>query len=202
MINTKICTKCKEKKSVDLFYKRSDQTDKYTSACKSCKRSHDNAHYAKTETKQKKAEYAKNLRTNKEFLEKEKKYKYEYNRKTEVKNCKKLKQQERRKNLEVVLKERMRGLEYAKKHPEKFAMKTRTRKASKLKRTPQWLNNGHLFEIECIYKYCSSLRMIGLKYEVDHIVPLQGKTVSGLHVPWNLQVILGKENASKGNRIW
>jgi hypothetical protein len=75
------------------------------------------------------------------------------------------------------------------------------RHTAELKRTPKWLNDGQLFEIEAIYNYCSSLRHIGLDYHVDHIVPLRGKTVSGLHVPWNLQVIPAKDNLSKGNRI-
>jgi len=75
------------------------------------------------------------------------------------------------------------------------------RYTAELKRTPSWLNDGQLFEIEAIYNYCSSLRRIGLNYHVDHIVPLRGKTVSGLHVPWNLQVMPAKDNLAKGNRI-
>ena len=74
------------------------------------------------------------------------------------------------------------------------------RRASKLQRTPFWLNDGYLFEMESIYKYCNALREIGLDYHVDHIIPLQGKKVSGFHVPWNLQVIPAKENLSKGNQ--
>jgi hypothetical protein len=76
------------------------------------------------------------------------------------------------------------------------------RHAAKLQRTPSWLNSGHWFEIECVYKYCSALRRVGLNYEVDHIVPLQGKLVSGLHAPWNFQLLTESENASKGNQVW
>jgi 5-methylcytosine-specific restriction endonuclease McrA len=74
------------------------------------------------------------------------------------------------------------------------------RYAAKINRTPNWLNAGEFFEIECIYKYCAGLRKIGMNYHVDHIVPLQGDNVSGLHVPWNLQVIHADENLSKGNK--
>jgi 5-methylcytosine-specific restriction endonuclease McrA len=87
------------------------------------------------------------------------------------------------------------------KNPSLVYFSNAKRHASKLQRTPHWLNKAELFEIQCIYQYCSALRAIGLEYEVDHIIPLQGNSVSGLHVPWNMQVLTSLENGSKGNRI-
>lgn len=87
------------------------------------------------------------------------------------------------------------------KYPEKNVAKTARRNAAKMQRTPSWLNHGHWFEITAIYELCAAWRKIGMDYHVDHIVPLQGETVSGLHVPWNLQVLPAKQNLSKSNRI-
>jgi hypothetical protein len=201
MMNTKTCTKCKETKLLDFFYKRSDHPSKHTSQCKDCKRAHDNAHSALSETKIKRSEYSKKLRATPEFQAKEVAYKHAYHRTDEYRQSKKLKQRARRLDPKVLMKVRLRDAEYAKAHPEKFAMKTRKRKVAKLQRTPFWLNDGQLFEMECIYKYCAALRLIGFDYEVDHIVPLQGRSVSGLHAPWNMQILTASENASKGNRF-
>lgn len=52
------------------------------------------------------------------------------------------------------------------------------------------------------YKESSKLsRETGIPYEVDHIIPLQGEIVSGLHVPWNLRVVTKEENRKKSNKL-
>jgi len=76
------------------------------------------------------------------------------------------------------------------------------RHAAKMQRMPNWLTDDDHWFIKEIYDL-ATLRstMTGVKWHVDHIVPLQGENVSGLHVPWNLQVIPATENMSKGNRF-
>lgn len=50
-------------------------------------------------------------------------------------------------------------------------------------------------EIKEIYKKAA---VLGL--HVDHIVPLAGKQISGLHVPWNLQLLSPEDNFRKSNK--
>ena len=76
------------------------------------------------------------------------------------------------------------------------------RRGSILNRTPAWLNKEQIKEIKAIYREARRLeKQDGIKRHVDHIVPLQGKEVSGLHVPWNLQILTAHENMSKSNRL-
>ena len=75
------------------------------------------------------------------------------------------------------------------------------RRINKLLATPSWLSIKQKLEIGELYYLAMELEEeTGIKYHVDHIVPLQGNNVCGLHVPWNLQVIPASENLSKGNR--
>lgn len=69
------------------------------------------------------------------------------------------------------------------------------RRALKLQATPKWLTKEQIKQIENFYKNCPK------GYEVDHIIPLNGKNVRGLHVVWNLQYLTKKENVVKRNKF-
>ncbi len=76
------------------------------------------------------------------------------------------------------------------------------RRAAKLNATPSWLTNEDLRKIDDLFEEATRLsEETGVKYHVDHIVPLQGETVGGLHVPWNLRVIPAFDNLSKHNKL-
>jgi len=75
----------------------------------------------------------------------------------------------------------------------------RTYRAKKLQACPVWAD---LKKIKDIYKEAARMRQeTGLDYEVDHIIPLQGREVCGLHIAENLQIILQHDNASKSNKF-
>jgi hypothetical protein len=75
------------------------------------------------------------------------------------------------------------------------------RRAAKLQRTPAWLTVDDLWMLEQAYELAAlRTKMFGFSWHVDHIIPLQGKLVSGLHVPTNVRVIPGIENVRKANR--
>ena len=93
------------------------------------------------------------------------------------------------------------NLDYQKRHPHKMTARAAKRRALKLKRTPKWLSKSQQKEILSIYKKCREIsERTGVKHEVDHIVPLRGRKICGLHVPWNLQILTKTDNAKKGNR--
>ena len=77
---------------------------------------------------------------------------------------------------------------WSKNNPEKIKLKSIKYRLEKLYRS---IVDIDFEEIQKVYKNCPS------GYEVDHIIPLKGKQVSGLHVSWNLQYLLSSENRAK-----
>ena len=88
---------------------------------------------------------------------------------------------------------------YKKNNPDKDNAWKMKRHAAKLQRTPAWADD---WKIRQFYTMAQKLqKLYGVKFQVDHVIPLRGELVSGLHVETNLQIITASENSSKGNRF-
>jgi len=91
---------------------------------------------------------------------------------------------------------------WKKANPGIVAADTRSRQLKKVKATPNWLSAEQKNKIVDIYKRAAEItKQTGLPHDVDHIIPIRGKAVCGLHVPWNLQILTRTENARKSNRV-
>jgi DNA-binding transcriptional MerR regulator len=96
--------------------------------------------------------------------------------------------------------QRIRKAKYRNKNRDKINASKAKRHAGKLNRTPTWLRPVDFKLIQEIYTIAKRLtEKTGELYHVDHIIPLQGKIVSGLHIPTNLQVLKAADNLKKNN---
>jgi len=180
----KACNKCGTEKSVDDFYKmKNGCSNGRMGQCKECHKLSRNKHYHNnsSEILEKESErYYNGGRREKKLA-----YMREYQQRDDV--AEKTKQYKRR---------------HFAKNKAYYHASVRKRQLAQTQRTPDWLTEDHDFQIAEIYE-ARRLRseITGVMHHVDHIVPLRGKKVSGLHVPWNLQVITAKENLSKSNKF-
>ena len=89
--------------------------------------------------------------------------------------------------------------QWAKRNRDKRNATCAKRKAAKLQATPKWVNWRNVREI---YRTARRIQeFTGIPMHVDHIVPLQGETVCGLHWEGNLRVIPASENIAKHNKL-
>jgi 5-methylcytosine-specific restriction endonuclease McrA len=175
----KSCSTCKEHQALTEFARDKRNNDGLSGSCRSCQRLSSKKYYQ--------ANLVKSRAIRKE-------YQKENPDKSNL-SSKKWKEENPQKVIEM-------NKKWTSLNLDKVNAKGSKYRASKLNATPSWLTEDHIKQIEQFYSSAKALEHDnGIKYHVDHIIPLQGKEVCGLHVPWNLQILSAEENKSKSNRL-
>lgn len=207
-VEFKKCASCKEVKHRSLFNVANRLKDGLASSCKQCKS------LARKRDKEKiRLQQRKWYDNNVEYVS-------EYCKEHRQNNQEKLKEADAAKyikNREQIIDRvcahqkanpdgyRRAGKKYRAANPDKMRAKAAKRRARLLNATPQWTldDEWEQFYLAEIY-HLASLRtsVLGKVFHVDHMVPLTSEFVCGMHVSYNLQVLLGKENSAKRNHYW
>lgn len=91
---------------------------------------------------------------------------------------------------------------YLKANIEAFNRRSKKYLSAKKQATPLWLSIGSRIELKWAYELARERsKETKIRHEVDHIIPLQGKEICGLHVPWNLQIVTSSLNKQKGRAL-
>jgi len=91
---------------------------------------------------------------------------------------------------------------YKERNPELYKEFVNMRRRRFRQATPKWLTEKDRMEIRLKYRLALEMtKATGVKYAVDHEIPLFGENVCGLHVPWNLRVMTQEENLRKSNKL-
>ena len=185
----KICTKCKEEKHYESFYKSKPSKDGLQRVCKICQREYQQANKEATNARSK----AWKERNSDRVRETSAKWRADNKEAHHIATM-----AWRREN---ATRHKEKKVAWNKANPEKVNSMSAKRRATKLNATPSWLTQEQLNQIADMYWLARDLEAIsGQQYHVDHIVPLQGNNVCGLHVPWNLQVLPSDINIAKHNK--
>jgi hypothetical protein len=205
---SKICAKCGVDKPFKDFYKYKRSLDGHQSYCKQCtkvatdkfansdKRKEYLRKYREANFKDIKAGRDRYKELNKERIATSNKIYRETNRRRVRESQQRYKESNYDKVLEA-------SREYRTRNRHKYAAYSSRRRAAEKQAQPSWLDKDDLKRIELVYGLRELKSFVTRQeYEVDHIVPLRGKTVCGLHVPWNLRVIPKIDNRKKHALYW
>ena len=223
----KDCIRCKKQQPISEFYKKKKRADgsiQYMAECKACYkiRSAELYQKRKPDVQAKSVEYRK---ANKDRIAQYMRDYYQANRDEVIAKTKAYQRQPHRKEadkqrlksayesrrdeilarnnaynarpeIRASIKERSRQA-YAR-NPTYFVAKGGERRARRVRATPKWCSLPECRNFYVFAKWMTDAT--GERHVVDHIIPLKGRGVSGLHVPWNLQVVTQAENLRKSNR--
>lgn len=179
----KICSKCHKLKSFEFFEKQKAGKFGYRAACRQCR--YDDRKKYEVSAQYSRAYYHANKHKNKD-----KQHARDVARKDQ-------KRQYYNKNRDKVI---ARALLHAKENKALFAHRAMWRHTQKLQATPSWVDIDLIKSIYLDAKIMSENE--GIKYHVDHVIPLKSELVCGLHVHTNLSIITAAHNIAKGNRHW
>lgn len=188
---TKFCKACKTVKPVSDF-------SVGRAVCKRCRCDEQMAIDASPENRARKQEY--NARYYAENRESVLAQKSEYGKREGPAERAKALRRERYNNDPVYqAKSKQRRERHYRNNKPQYRERDAMRRAMELRATPKWADRK---AIRKFYELAAKLTWeTGVQHEVDHIIPLGGKRVSGLHVHTNLQVLAMRANRSKFNRL-
>ena len=203
----KRCVTCKEVKSFDSFHPDKSKADGHVSMCKACRSQYMKGYYILNKEKYKKEMALRYCKYRTRYNELSRKWVMEHpEERKRIQNSyyqrhKHLIQAKNRVHTRNYnLKNPMKNKEWKAKNPGKCLAQKARRRASEISANVKWANP---FFIEEIYDLAKRrTKILGQKWVVDHIVPLNSPLVCGLHVENNLQVIPEIHNLRKHNRYW
>ena len=191
---TQVCNKCGIEKPLNQFGKNCRRKNNVRLSCKEC-----NVQMVMKKYKENPQAFCeKTGQWRRNNPEKHRRYSVAYI----AQNREKLNELRRQYRLRNIERERKKDAEYLTKNRAKIYAKNARRRAAEKKATPNWLSFIHKAQIEEFYEIALAKNIqTGIEHAVDHIVPLRGKTIHGLHVPWNLQILTKAENSRKYNKL-
>lgn len=190
----KRCSKCKVEKPFEEFYRDKNKKDGRNGQCKSCINLYQKSEKGKLNSKKAREKYRSTEKGRLKVLE----CTLNYQKTEKGKQVKKECDARYRKTDKCKVSKKK---EYEKNKSD-YIIGSCQRRALKIQATPSWLTDEQKQEIIEFYKLREILtKETGILHHVDHIIPLKGDRVCGLHVPWNLQVIPASENLSKSNKL-
>lgn len=183
------CGRCKTLLPQDSFYVSKSRSTGVNSACKPCSilsarewNARNKERFAQNLIKHKNSEKAKE--TGRAWRSNNRKHLTEYMREWRKANPEKVKAD---------------AAKNRKKNFQKILVRNREREILERRALPPWANRDEIMQIYLTAKKLTEESSI--KYHVDHIVPLRGKNICGLHVENNLQILPARENLKKYNRF-
>ena len=190
-MESKVCNKCKEDKPLNAFYKAKNKKCGLRGECKECSKAKNSKYYAKNSETIKERTKQYKLDNPEKCRESARPTKAKWNAANQdkiaayrIKHSGSDKHKKARSNW--LKNNRDKGRSYCAKY-----------RSAKAQRRPAWANVDLISAFHAEAKRLEELT--GIKFHVDHIIPMQGELVSGLDVETNLQILTAHENMSKSN---